>query len=125
MSMNISAFVAARLDEVESAAQDAVWVDESRGYSAYSYLLDADARHSVLHTPTNVLADVAAKRLLFEAHRGRPPLDLIMGVGPIRCHTCLTLAPCTTLRILASCYSAHPDFDPAWAPGPVSPRRTL
>lgn len=111
----IDEFVAARLDELEAAARDAVWLDRTRVYSVFSYLVDADALHVELHGPDRVLVDVAAKRLLFDAHRLRPPLDAVMGVGPIRCRTCLTLAPCVTLRILASCYSIHPDFDPAWA----------
>jgi len=49
------------------------------------------------------MADVAAKRAIVEHH-----------ASPEAGHDYDPLAPCTTLRHLASIYAKHPDDDEAW-----------
>lgn len=81
----------------------------------------ADKAHIVRHDPARVLADCMAKRAIVELHE--PGLELVgiddSGEEEWRCPECgLPLfdgrTGCRTLRLLASPFVDHPDFDPAW-----------
>lgn len=74
-----------------------------------------------LHDPARVLREVAAKRAILGEHRQNGPDSIWcwrcdpgadMGDG--------AMFPCVTLRAVAAVYSAHPDYDPAWAPEPAT-----
>jgi hypothetical protein len=79
----------------------------------------ANAAHIARHDPARVLAQCAAMRKVVEDHR---PFRLAQTV----CQTCEEKPrigyeagsdgwPCPTIRALASIWSDHPQFDPAWA----------
>jgi len=78
-----------------------------------------DSAHIAYHDPTHVLADIAAKRRIVEAHP-----EYIAGwphEGTGTCATCRTqdeLAgdpwPCATLRALLSVYADRDDFPEEW-----------
>lgn len=69
--------------------------------------------------PARVLREVAAKRELLELHYDENP-----GPGDIHycgtCHDyCMHQAedwPCETIRVVASAFSDHPDFNEEWRP---------
>lgn len=78
------------------------------------------AAHIVRHDPARVLRDIKAKRLIVEEHAPVPALGAGLG-----CEICVATpswgpevvsGPCTTLRLLASVYSDHPDYREAWRP---------
>lgn len=80
---------------------------------------DSDAAHMVRHDPARILREVAAKRELLELHYDGNP-----GPGDIHyCGTCHDYYmhqaedwPCETVRVLASTFSDHPDFNEEWRP---------
>ncbi|MFB7890335.1 DUF6221 family protein [Cellulosimicrobium cellulans] len=88
----------------------------------------AAAEHIARHDPARVLADVAGKRRIIEAHPLVPARD-VWGeeTGGLSCETCdakpdLMLGGieqprtdgCVTLRALAAPYAGHPDYDERW-----------
>ena len=78
-----------------------------------------DGPHIARHDPARVLREIAAKRELLELHYDGNP-----GPGDIHyCGTCHDYYkhdaedwPCETVRVLASTFSDHPDFDEEWRP---------
>ena len=86
----------------------------------------ANAQHIAAHDPARVLADIAAKRLLFALHE--PQADVRIRDGkyvqdPPKCTICFMpyprrgtseLWPCPTVRLLAAPFASHPDFKPGW-----------
>ena len=111
------AFVTARLDEDEAAAQEAAsrplgpaWDDGTRH--------TAVARHINRHDPARVLREVAAKRAILAEHA--PQTDgPATGCG--RCDwdhyvICDNPRGCATLRALATIWSDHADYRPEWVP---------
>jgi hypothetical protein len=72
----------------------------------------------IRHDPARVLADVAAKRKILAEH-GPRVIRPVVDIYDDECETCHGSEPgeypCITLKILASIYGEHPDFDPAWA----------
>jgi hypothetical protein len=124
------AFLRARLDERETraTAADAVQADPARvadlaGDDAADTVgilnRAAVAAHITDSDPQFVLADIAAKRQIIDAHQSlwqdEPPEHL----GP-GCKTCSGEVegwPCTTLRLLALPYAGHPDYREDFRPG--------
>jgi hypothetical protein len=92
------------------------------------------APHIARHDPARVLREVAAKRATLAEHEPRVPRESDgqwHGQPPdrLRCRVCAAtahgqwtrfIAPCWTLLQVASVYSDHPDYDPAWSPVAVS-----
>lgn len=88
--------------------------------------------HIARHDPARVLAEVAAKRAIVAMHEQAEKLvwDPRPAGTPVReprrepagyCSTCQVedgvihgTWPCDTLKHLATVYSEHPDFNPAW-----------
>jgi hypothetical protein len=138
VNSDIVAFLNARLDEDEAAAQaaidtgalgdwEAVPVAELGGRRALSQgssvfaVMDpvpegrACAEHAARHDPARVLREVAAKRTVVALHTWTS--------NPSYCWSCsgdhgadLTPAPCGTLRHTTAVYADHPDYDRRWAP---------
>lgn len=124
---DLIAFVKARLDEDEAAARAAdetvlpgdlprethiVYGLQRAGFgNAYQGFV-------LVHDPARVLREVEAGRAVLELHE---PLPSTYG-EPVTCPTCWPeprvgthpLAPCPTLRQLASIWNDHPDYNPAW-----------
>jgi len=96
---------------------------------------EANLRHIARHDPARVLAEVKAKRAIMALH-GLETLELppapyelpegFTGEFVGHCGTCSEVDypeglntyyepwPCPSLRILASIYDQHPDYDKAW-----------
>lgn len=115
---DLVAFLRARLDEDEQAAERAqgegqswAWV-QPEALDANRYPSLEQAEHIARHDPARVLAEVAAKRALLDVHRD--------DYGS--CSTCGTAGeydvpwPCTTVELLALPYANHPDYRSEWAP---------
>jgi hypothetical protein len=87
-----------------------------------------DALHIARHDPARVLRQCEAIRRIVEEHQVEWPEPCHCGrehtpTMPGMCKACYSTtrrvgedfsAPCETLCILASFWSDHPDFDPAW-----------
>lgn len=129
---DLSEFLAARLDEDEATAKAAAsggGDDRPNWVARFGMVVDADDpdyaiygaavsslpeldRHIARHDPARVLREVAAKRAaIAEINRAYAASDAIDNIE-ITDYTADTI-----LRALASAYSDHPDYDPAWAPG--------
>lgn len=133
-------FLRARLDEDEAAAQAATgehWIfnrgsfaeailDEEGtavvaggrwGDEAPVFETDQDALHIARHDPARVLAEVEAKRGLLRAHekwcggRCEQKADPLAGGGET-----FDAAHFWALKVMATVYADHPDYDPAWRP---------
>ena len=64
--------------------------------------------------PMRVLADCDAKRRMLKLHGFRQFGHQCVAIdGPTQWHVG---DPCTTVRLLALPYAAHPDYDPDWKP---------
>jgi hypothetical protein len=88
-----------------------VWVCDGHEVEPFSV--------QVVFDPAQELADVAAKRMILDAH------ESLWTTGPLplrsapACKTCSSEVegwPCTTLRLLAQPYAEHPDYDESWKP---------
>lgn len=140
--MDIAEFLAAVFDEEQQLAE-AVGVErfEAVDYlweSKYLLLKQADgttkpttefdaatAEFIAAHDPSQVLADLAAKRRILARHaRGgdewmaRWHPDCCVGCGHTGEHAdprTRHVNDCPELRDLAAPYAHHPDFDPSWA----------
>lgn len=119
--MGIVEFLEARIVEDEWVAKSRL-KDQSDVFSwphEDGQTLSPDLDHSRRHGPARVLREVAAKRELLELHYDGNP-----GPGDVHyCGTCHDYYkhdaedwPCETVRVLASAYSDHPDFDEEWRP---------
>jgi hypothetical protein len=111
--MTPTEFLTARLDEDEAAAMRAIepgrdhFVDADPG--AEPLLFDA-AGEFIL--PARVLREVEAKRAILAAYA---PVAKADGVDEYEYAYGWATGLGTALRALAAVYSAHPDYDPAWA----------
>jgi hypothetical protein len=124
---DLTAFLAARLDEDEAAAKAALeqsaeegtqwWFDDAAPETPREF-------HVARHDPARVLREVEAGRTILAEH---VPYDCTEPKGQ-RCFRCASdrayrsgaaiheAWPCLTLRILAAVYSDHPDYRPEWKP---------
>lgn len=135
----LAEFLTARYDEHEADAQAATagpWdarkvsgpgfgYDQSevvqpsdvpdRGFYALGMdaLYGPDARHIARHDPAYVLADIASKRAIVRLHTGAHECRDVLEYpdGYVRDGEW-----CTTLRLLAVPFAAHPDYDERWRP---------
>jgi Family of unknown function (DUF6221) len=131
----LSAFLAARLDEVEARARAALeeWDDESARYE-WEDLPDASFAHARWHDPARVLHEVEADRKLLALHavevrreerlagyegalEGKPP---VYWENEYRCVICGWFdgeqGACETVRIRAERFSDRPDYRVEWKP---------
>jgi hypothetical protein len=145
VTADLVAFVRARLGEREELArraQPGPWTYEPEGFTVRARhevacrrrsthpdddprrdstpMLDVDGRHIAANDPAWVLADVAVKRAIVDAHSGDQEGD--------PAHECPQPEPsgpgnytayevgCHTLRLLALPDASHPDYRPEWAP---------
>lgn len=108
--MDIAEFLNARLDEADAAMVDGECRCQDDGDDAYRP-----------DCPAFILADIAAKRAIIEAH----PMETWYTEAVTGCTVChedyswgpdLVEGPCPTLRHLGSVYSDHPDYDKSWKP---------
>lgn len=123
-------FVRARLKNDEDHAQAAIneGLGIDLGPDGELFLPDHPDAHDHVATwyPARVLRDVEAKRAIVELHTPKVATsqDWTAGLieGTAYCHTCesvngMVVAPCDTLRTLASAWSSHEDYDAErWAP---------
>lgn len=133
--MTIVEFLTARLDERERAAKATTKDDVGRGprsshwrpreFDADGILVWTDpdyggfetsvSIHIGLHDPAAVLADIAAKRATIALHEGGP-VDLDHHIACTECRQQPSGYPCRTMRLLASAYADHADYDEGWKP---------
>jgi hypothetical protein len=138
--VDITEFIAARLDEDEAAAVNSQNIlsgrwhidadgnvqDENTAGSGNAYIAcgpygggidDADAAHIARHDPARVLREVAAKRAILALH-DLPQHYCPLPVVPGRHGQLWTPeeGPCWTLRHLAATWSDHPDYRAGWKP---------
>jgi hypothetical protein len=90
---DVAAFLAARLDEDEAAARPLI------GMPGALTAFGAVAQFVAGNGPARALREVAAKRMILEAHR-RVPTDSGLAFAVYR---------------LAAAYSGHPDYRQEWA----------
>lgn len=109
-TVDVVAFIRARLDEDEAAARMAAKARYSL-YGKVRALVDqdnasAEERLMALHDPARVLRQVEALRRVVAMHYGE--------------HDCAELKwrdPwCPTLRLLTSLWSDHPEYQEGWTP---------
>lgn len=113
MSDAIAAFIRARLDEDEQVARGV-----SPGCSSTWELMELGDGYGVGYLSIDsarVLAEVAAKRAILAEH------PKLWDDDPSVCRVCEDRTRhdaaewlCWTVRLLASCWSDHPDYDPSW-----------
>ncbi|HEY9391263.1 MAG TPA: DUF6221 family protein [Mycobacteriales bacterium] len=125
MATTIVEFITARLDEAEVLAQVASpgpWRPDDEHYAVLAsdgeHVADGFALssnqwrntvdHIVAHDPVAVLRDLAAMRGILAEHHPVDPCDAH--------NAALESVPCKTLRLIASRWPNHPDYQPAWRP---------
>lgn len=146
MTDDLVAFIKARLDADQNAAQQAL--DELKAHGGNEHLPDhkrlkfpfpewlARCVHDTLQSPHRVLRAVEAKRRMLARHKretdlwcdddGQPlDVDLCMICAYGRsCSCCFDREydgpfakwPCPEVRDIASEWATHPDYRPEWAP---------
>lgn len=118
--MTITEFLLARIAEDEAVATRAL-VDDGRQVWQVQDWIELEAEvlaHTERHHPHRVLAEAAAKRQIVEEHA------IGKGDSSEGCYRCNWVddwgwnqeGPCDTLRILASIFRDHPDYDTNWRP---------
>jgi hypothetical protein len=135
VSLDLAAFLRARLDEDEQTARAA------SEYASETWRVDPDGEtlllwdpmpetpgmghtisrritpHIARHDPARVLAEVVAKRQVAKLHfRRRAHGWDEPGVIGFECAQCCDRYPCQTLRLHALPFSGHADYRPEWAP---------
>ena len=122
MSDDLVAFLRARLREDEATARAVLWDGSGNSLSwglAASATVEVGndefntddrtvANHIVNNDPARVLAEIAAKRRIFELHRPDSP-------DRPECVTCGPRWPCRTVEALAAPYADHPDYREEWS----------
>lgn len=100
----------------------AVPVGESSGpvHRVALAITGGERDHIVRHDPARVLRDVEAQRALLELHHAEL-IEVVNADHEERsgdwCAECDgETFPCRTLRLLASAYADHPDYNEAWRP---------
>jgi Family of unknown function (DUF6221) len=132
--MDLAEFLAARLDEDERLARQALDEPAPEDGRDIRYPYPgrlARAMHDARHGPARVLREVAARRAILAEHAATD----WTAYGDRMCRRCVLdddephdepyhwlPFPCPTLRALAAAYSDHPDYDPAWAPAVTGQR---
>lgn len=113
--MDLNEFLTARLDQDEYCARVVTrddWGDgDEDGWERHEWedLPERAFGHAKRHSPTRVLAEVAAKRRIIHEHR--------IGFDPCDAHNAsFESVPCETMRLLALPFADHPDYRPEWAP---------
>ncbi|WHT21000.1 DUF6221 family protein [Crossiella sp. CA-258035] len=133
MASDLVAFVRVRLDEDEQIATDASgasWAEPWRGATWHAgetnrigvlrddgipvcgHSWPSQMDHIARHDPARALREVAAKRRIVDAVVATwnascdPTDDFWVGLAPTQT---------ATLRLLASCWSDHPDFRQEWS----------
>ncbi|HEY3734249.1 MAG TPA: DUF6221 family protein [Streptosporangiaceae bacterium] len=120
--MTIVEFLQARLAEDELTAQAAI--DGSPGWRTYydyrdvkdddghfivladsRYPTAAQAAHIARHSPARILRECEIKRALIADYLHRDAFGDQTGRGTLE----------DTLKTLATAWSGHPDYDPAWS----------
>lgn len=122
---DLTAFIAARLDEDEAIAKTAceeyrpTWTAVWTASTVYARIVDGDglplagtdlrgvAEHIVHHDPARVLREIAAKRAIIAEYERAVNGSLEWGV---------TSALEDTVSHLADIWSDHDDYRPEWAP---------
>lgn len=134
---DLIAFVTARLDEDEAAAEAAAAASAPDWHHTPAVTVhgpiiliaggeydefevadidrngDDKAAHITRHDPARALREVAAKRKTLARH------SPVRSAGRRMCATCLgscTFWPCYDLRDLAAVWSGHPDYRQEWKP---------
>lgn len=120
MTVDLIAFLSARLDEDERATRSVAadygdtwtvagedWVRGSNGADVISEP-GAPTAHMARHDPARVLREIEAKRQILALHGG----DLAK--QSMFCGHCEHDTPCPTLRLLALPYADHPDYRDVW-----------
>lgn len=120
----LTEFLTARLDEDEADAREAdgeaTWRDEGTWYlegvnhsvvgpGEVAFTHPEFVGHIARHDPARVLAEVTAKRRIVELHEDNARSAGVFGTQEED-------ASVETLRLLASVYADHPDYDEAWLP---------
>lgn len=139
MTDDLVAFLRARLDEDEQAAQEAHyegqrWLSEEEDVCRWPddelvHIADrkCDARHIARWDPVRVLAEVQAKRRIIEMYENA---DAAQRAGSIseRNRTQDEAAVDVlgeAVHALAAVYASHPDYRGAWSPDEVDTRGHL
>ncbi len=137
---NIAEFLTARLDEDQSTAETAggnSWHTRGLGVEIDIDELDSPrgvadcfsreaAQYIARHDPARVLREVAAKRALLAEHGHAPAVQQDYSqshdFGCVTCHNdthcdeTMALGWCDTIRIMASVFADHSDYDESWRP---------
>ena len=133
---DLIAFLNARLDEDEAAAEAAdpgpwestapsLWVDAPAAGIIVQTRHFEDAAHIARHDPARVLREVEAKRAIMAEHypgttwAGDAPEGLEICAGEEGDGDTWQMAirwPCPQIRQLAAVYSDHPDYRQEWQP---------
>jgi hypothetical protein len=137
----LTAFLAARLDEDQQAAEQAATQGPASWYAVRdgaSWRVDdptmpvigwtdgghpghLQAEHMARHDPARALAEVDAKRQIIEQHPDVNDGDCgtcVRGLWgyPTNGGSTIEPWPCPTLRLLALPYADHPDYQQDWQP---------
>jgi hypothetical protein len=145
MSDDLVAFLKARLDEDEAAANalatggnpaigkagqwnayieggDDGWAFEDDAANGVGAIVGSHelAAHIARYDPARAVREVTAKRAIVARHKTDiDPADALYG-NSARCEECGTyvvlMGPCPTLRILAAVWSDHRDYHDEWKP---------
>lgn len=138
--VTIVEFLKARLDEATADAVKAGgdrWIldggihrESHPTHEVVDWVYDEADEHIARNDPAHVLADIAAKRAIVEAHApsgnecrtccGEPYMEEYWN-RPTQTETVEWKRadlpfPCPTIRILTSVYSDHPDYRSEWKP---------
>lgn len=129
--MRISDFLIARYDEAEAAAL--ADIGARYGIDSVPHLRECEINTRDVNPcdcgyPAHVLADIASKRAVLGVHERIDYGESYQG-APAVCSPCQEVDgygtesigdrgtwPCPTLRILASVYADHADYQQEWAP---------
>jgi hypothetical protein len=123
---DLAAFLTARLNAEEALARGATqfnsadWTCPTTGVISFgppddewSALGDRDlTEHIATWDPARVLAEIAAKRVVLDAHTKLT--GAVSGDTWCTCQDLHETWPCITLRALATVWNAHEDFDESW-----------
>lgn len=137
MTVDPAGFVLARIveDEARARARRPDWssddyedldrqerlFNEQWHTSHCGYRMGEFSDPCVCGVPARVLAECAAKRLIWVEHAVWVSRSSVWGGDPRYCVTCDRPGvpvrwPCPSMRALALPYAGHPDFRPEWKP---------
>ncbi|PBC80128.1 hypothetical protein BX265_4964 [Streptomyces sp. TLI_235] len=114
MSDDLVAFLLARIDDEERAAQA---VKQRASATADDAAEDCIREYLEFLTPTELLAHLGGQREALNRHRPDPSRD------PDYCSEDLRRLPCPALRLMAFPYTSHPEFRKEWIPRALRPPR--